>query len=226
MADAIAINPVFKRLDIQPTRLWHLVGEHAMYSISVQDEGSPIQPGTAACKISGSSFCTSLISTLAYHIWSFQSVLAQRARAESDRQRELLPDRYAGAMVPFAIMRLPSPRIGAYAARAHLKAGYGRMNARWREALSATVNENLVETGWTVRSSDFLACVDRRALLLRTGIFVDAVADALVAGHVVGVTEEEFVRNDLNGLLLGVPVEAASHILLRNWILLPGPASP
>jgi hypothetical protein len=203
VADAIGISPIFRRLGIQSTRLWHLVGEHTIYSALMQDEGSYIEPGRAACKISGNSFCTSLVSTLAYQIWSFQSLLAQRARAESDRQRELSPERYAGAMVPFATMRLASPRIGAYAARAHLKAGYERMNARRREALSAAVNENLVETGWAVRNSDFLARIDRRALLLRTGIFLDAVADELVAGRIVAVTEEEFVRNDLHGLLLG-----------------------
>lgn len=219
VADAVAISPLFARLNLRPMRIQHLVGESLFYGIATQPEGSMIRPGVPACRISGSSFCTSLVAPLARHIWTFQTLIARQARSDDDRQRAIMSEHHGGSMVPFSIVRAHSPTLGAYAARAYVKAGYHRLNARNREDLYARVNKGLQENEWTVRSSAFRARADRRALILRTGCFSETAAEELLAGQIIGITEEEFVRNDLHGLLLeGLSKQPRTYFSDRSYV--------
>jgi hypothetical protein len=216
---ALQINPLFERLGLRATRLQHLVDERLFYSFRMQPEGSITGEGRAACKISGCTFCTSLIGILANRIWLLQTALAQAARVENDRQRQLLPDRFIGSAIPLSTTRAHSPTLAAYQARAFLGAGYDRRTAAGRQELYARVNDSLTENEWTIRSRAFSERADRRAHILRTERFSDGTAEELLAGNILAITEEEFVRNDLHGLLFeGLAKQPRSYYTDRAYV--------
>lgn len=217
---AVRINPLVDRLKVDTKRLEQLVGERPFYAVRFEREGSLVEPGTPVCRLSGNSFCTSLVWELASRIWLYQTATALTARAESEEQRQLLPDRYAGALVPLSIVRAHSPTIAAYAAHAYVRAGYERRTARGREELATATNAARgPDPSWAVRARAMRDRLDRRALILKTGRYSPAEADALLAGRLIGITEEEYVADDLHGLLFeGLAKQKRAYYSERGYV--------
>lgn len=208
LCQAILLNPLFDKVRPNPARLTHLIGESAFYDFEFARDGQELGHGAYRLKLLGVPFCIEMVRPFVERICNFQSLMATTGVRELASQKSLVGDRFSFAgTVEASAIRMPNPTMSAYVARARHVAGYLRWSAHRlpKVAESAKVRPK-EDLAWRVRWRVLEARQNRRELIQRTGCFTDAEVKQLLNGRITGLSEAEYVRDDLYGYALdGVP---------------------